>query len=183
MPWSSVDENILFEGTPRLNGPRGLSSYVEESAFKRAVMSAKSNQLRSVFKRLSNKDLISHTHNVSLMQMRTSQHLVLYVDSSPWMYNFKMNSAAILSEWNYLCRRDHPDLCVTKVEFRLSRMARAKGETGVVSTEGKGHITLRELSPEEENIIEECTGCIHDEKLRKIAERLMRLSYMSKNTE
>ena len=61
MKWNTVDENILFDGTPRLTGSTHLSSYLKKSSISYNPEYSQQKILWNIFKQLSQKDLIIHT--------------------------------------------------------------------------------------------------------------------------
>ena len=182
MVWNTVDENIIFDGTPRLTGSTHLSSYLQKAPVSYNPQYSQQKELWDILKKLSQKDLIKHTQNITLEQKRAYRQLFLYIDLSPWLYNFRMNSMAILTEWNYICRQCHPEYIVSKIEFRLSNIARKNGETGIVSNVSYNKkYPIRELSSEEIQYIDDITSCIKDDKLRKKTREVIKYSLMSKS--
>ena len=165
MTWNAFDENSSFEGTPRLSGTMHLSSYIINSPLYKALQETEQSDIHKIFSLMSDKNVIKHTSSVITSKQRSIRRLILYIDASPWLYNFKMNSAAILTEWNYLCKQYNPDLICSKVDFKLSRSARKKGETGVVTETGQNIKPLRQLTQDEILFIEKMAQNIQNKQL------------------
>lgn len=118
--------------------------------------------------------LRTHVVGLFLRQNRVTRELVVSVDGSVWLTEFKMSDRAILAEWNYRCQEAGVDMTAQKISFKLSKTAKRAGATGSVSTRGpEAERPPVALSPEERLVVEQTVAAISDETVRTRAARAM----------
>lgn len=118
--------------------------------------------------------LRKHVVGLFLRQNRATRELVVSVDGSVWLTEFKMSAPSILVEWNHRCEEAGVDMTAQKISFKLSKTARRAGATGSVATYGSEAECLPvALSAEERAMVEKTVAVISDESVRAQAARAM----------
>ena len=114
-----------------------------------------------------------HVNGVTVRELRVSRELMVYADSSAWVYELQMRREEVCVLWNSLCDRLGEDLNVQSASFKLSRRAFQRGESYALSS--SSHASEREvpLSAEEKVRVEDTVARITDERLRKSVQDAM----------
>lgn len=128
----------------------------------------------SVWRRMSASSSCRHIGGVQLLEKRVSRELVVYVDSTTWMYELNMRRDELLQEWNFLCGEENADLRVNSLSFKLSSAGRSRGHVAALANYGEQRaLPPVPLNPEERAWVEERVCKIPDENLREHARRAM----------
>ena len=114
-----------------------------------------------------------HVNGVTVRELRVSRELMVYADSSAWVYELQMRREEVCVLWNSLCDRLGEDLNVQSASFKLSRRAFQRGESYALSSSSHASERHVPLSAEEKVRVEDTVARSTDERLRKSVQDAM----------
>lgn len=114
-----------------------------------------------------------HVNGVTVREQRVSRELVVYADSSAWVYELQMRREEVVVLWNAACERMGEDLKVASASFKLSRQAFQRGESYALSSPTDARVERRPLSEPEREDVEKTVARISDDRLRKSVQDAM----------
>lgn len=114
-----------------------------------------------------------HVNGVTVREQRVSRELVIYADSSAWVYELQMRREEVVVLWNAACERTGEDLTVASASFKLSRQAFQRGESYALSGSSSAQLPRKPLSASERAGVEQTVARISDERLRKSVQDAM----------
>lgn len=114
-----------------------------------------------------------HVNGVTVREQRVSRELVVYADSSAWVYELQMRREEVVVLWNAACERTGEDLKVASASFKLSRQAFQRGESYALSSTAAAREERKPLSEPEREDVERTVAHISDARLRKSVQDAM----------
>lgn len=140
----------------------------------RSGLPASAFQAMDLWRTMGDVRLRKHVVGLFLRQNHAVRELIVSVDGSVWLTEFKMNATSILLEWNYRCEQAGIAMTAHKIVFKLSKTARKAGATGSLATHGADiERPPIALTPEERAHVAETVAAISDESVRERAARAM----------
>ena len=109
-----------------------------------------------------------HARGVACKPQRNSNILVVFLDSTVWMYEAKMRTYELMAEWNHLCQESGKvQYQVSGVVCKLSTLARDAGATNTVTTAADGGLERRPLSDREKEYVDQTLAPIADADMER----------------
>ena len=117
----------------------------------------------------------AHAQGVTVKPLRVGRELMVYLDSSAWVFELSMRRDELVERWNALATAaGTPEVTVGGARFQLSRRAYAGGARNSLTVEASAPRPQRvPLSEAERGRVEGTCARITDERLRKRAQEAM----------
>lgn len=152
----------------------GLAASSVAGLRERSGLPASAFKAMDLWRTMGDVRLRTHVTGLFLRQNRATRELIVSVDGSVWLTEFKMNGPATLLEWNHRCEEAGVDMAAQKISFKLSKTARRAGATGSVATRGvEAERPPVALSAEERDRVAQTVAAISNEVVRERAARAM----------
>ena len=164
---TASDGRLGQSGVRELVGRQMGEIFTRNQALRRTV------EVNGIWHQMSS-PVAQHARGVACKPQRNSNTLVVFLDSTVWMYEAKMRSYELMAEWNHLCEAcGKPQYQVASVTCKLSTLARDAGSTNTVSNTGEGGLESLPLSDQEERYVDETVSRITDANLERHARDAM----------